>query len=231
MSDVDVRTIPGVESDGHRPVTFHAETALHYACEFGQQQMAKALLDRGASRMSRENWQGTPLHHGALSGHLSCVLLLIGRPGKMRMTPAEVDARNIHGRTSLHHAAEGGFEKVCGVLLAAGAQLDARSNDGFTPLMIALQFHPTNLALHTLLAGGGHAAQLPGTVCDHCGKTAEQANVKLLKVCGSCHGMRFCDAACQKAGWPGHKAACKARVKEREEAKPYKPTYFPSSSP
>jgi MYND finger len=83
--------------------------------------------------------------------------------------------------------------------------------------MIALEEHPTNTALHALLSGAG-PAQLPGTFCDHCGKTAEQASVTSLKTCGACHGMRYCSAACQKAAWPAHKAACKARAAEREEA-------------
>ena len=105
---------------------------------------------------------------------------------------------------------------MCGVLIVAGARLDMKTVEGFTPLMLALQEHPTNTALLALLSGNG-PTQLPGTFCDHCGKTAEQAKVKLLKVCGACHGMRFCDAACQKAAWPEHKEACKARVAEREE--------------
>ena len=55
--------------------------------------MCKALLQHGASRMAREAEQRTPLHFAASQGHLSCVLLLIGRPGKSLMTPEEVDRR------------------------------------------------------------------------------------------------------------------------------------------
>ena len=218
VSDVDsLRTVPGKSPQG-QVEPCHNETALNIACAMGQQPMCKALLTRGASRMSRDNLQRIPLHWAAREGNLSCVLVLIGRPGKALMTPAEVDAVDEHGHTALHLAACGGFEKACGVLLQAGARLDAKTEDGFTPLMCAQQEHPTHAALLALLSGQGPSSQpLPGTVCDHCGKTAEQASVKLLKVCGNCHGVRFCNAACQTAAWPGHKKACRARVAEREE--------------
>ena len=82
--------------------------------------------------------------------------------------------------------------------------------------MDAQQKHPANAALHALLSGAG-PAQLPGTVCDHCGKTPAEAAISCFKACGHCHDARYCDAACQQAAWPGHKAACRARKAEREE--------------
>ena len=216
MSDVDVRTLQGTDERGEPEPFFHA-TALHLACQRGQQPMCKALLNRGASRMARDSLQRIPVHHAAYSGHLSCVLLLVGRPGKVLMTPDEVNAgADVKGTTALHLAALGGFDKVCGVLIQAGARLDAKLMSGHTPLMLAQKKHPTNAALLALLSGAG-PAHLPGTVCDHCGKTAEQATVPFLKSCGACYGMRYCGAACSAAAWPGHKAACKARVAEREE--------------
>ena len=105
-----------------------------------------------------------------------------------------------------------------------GARLDVKDGDGDTPLMCAQEGHPEKASMIELLSGRG-PANPPGTVCDHCGKTAEQASVPWLKTCGACHGMRFCSSACQAAAWPGHKAACKVRVAEREEAT--KPTFFP----
>ena len=133
------------------------------------------------------------------------------------MTPDEVDAVAVNGGTALHVAAHEGHGKVCGFLLEAGARLDLKTSRGNTPLMYAQQFQPTNAALHALLSGAG-PAQLPGTVCDHCGKTAAQASVSSLKGCAQCHDARYCGAACGAAAWPGHKKACKARAKEREEA-------------
>ena len=215
MSDPDVLTVPGEMDDG-KAVPAFSQTALHLACAKGQQQMARALLKRGANRMARDSLQRTPLICAA-RGDLSCCVLLVGQPGRRKISPEEVNAVDVNGGTALHHAAGKGHEKNCGFLLEAGARLDARSISGHTPLMIAQEFHPTNATLHALLSGAGPAA-LPGTVCDHCGMTAAQASVNNLKACSNCHDARYCGAACSAAAWPGHKAACRARAKAREEA-------------
>ena len=215
VSDVDVRTLFGVNANGQVSPSYNA-TPLHLACERGRQQMAKALLKRGANRMVRESLQRTPLFTASLGGHLSCVVLLVGQPGRSKMTPDEVNTVTEKGFMALHVAAQNGHVKICGVLLEAGARLDAETYQGATPFLLAQQKHPTNAPLLALLSGGSPAQPLPGTVCDHCGKTAAQASVPFLKTCGSCHGMRYCGAVCSAAAWPGHKAACRARAAERE---------------
>jgi ankyrin repeat protein len=215
LYDVDVRTVPGVHSNSGEAVRHFNMTALHFACLRGQLNMCKALLGRGADRMARDSEQWTPLHCAAQHGHLSCVVMLVGRQGKVRMTPTEVDAAAENGATALHWAAYYGCDQICGVLLGAGALLDSAS-DGLTPLMIAQHYHPTNAALLALLSGDG-PSQPPGLVCDHCGQTAEGASVDALRPCGRCYVVRYCGKECQLAAWPGHKAACKARVEEREE--------------
>ena len=212
MSDVDFRTVAGTDENG-KPIPHWNESSLLIACSNGQRLMAKALLRRSASRMAKNNQKQTPLHCAAISGHLLCVVLLVG-PEKKKMTPEEVDAKDINGRTALHlTAAKSGSEHVCGVLLEAGARLDAMDSDGWTPLMHAQESHPTNAALHALLSGAD-PANLPGTVCDHCGKTAAQASVNCLQGCKQCSAVRYCGAACQTAAWPAHKKACKARAAE-----------------
>jgi ankyrin repeat protein len=217
VNDVNAEcTVAGVlPKNGETVPVFHS-TPLHMACQWGQHRMAKALLKRGADRTARDSWQRMPLVWTAHNGHLACSVLLLGQPGRYKMTASEVNAADESGFTALHAAAWQGFEKICGVLLEAGARLDAKAIYGFTPLMIAQQEHPTNAALHALLAGGG-PAQPPGTVCDHCGKTAAQASVNNLKACSQCQAVRYCGAACSVAAWPGHKAACKARAAERAE--------------
>jgi ankyrin repeat protein len=214
LYDVDVRTVPGVQLSGEALSVFN-RTALHEACQRGDLLMCKALLSRGADRMARDSMQWTPLHWAAVNGHLSCVVMLVGRPGKVRMTPAEVDATDDAGVTALHYAACFGSDQICGVLLGAGALVDAKNSDGDTPLMLAQRYHPTNAALLALLSGDA-PEQLFGLVCDGCGLTAEQAGVRKLRECSKCYDVRYCGKQCQLAAWPGHKEACKAKVEERE---------------
>ena len=215
VSDVDVRTLPGVDPNGQAAPAFNM-TALHIACDKGQASMRKALLSQGADRMARDSNQLTPLHWAAHWGHLSCVVMLVGRPGKVRMTPAEVDAVEDKGWTALYHAAQQGHYQICGVLLGAGARLDAKTLAGSSPIMIVRRYQPTNAALLALLSGDG-MTQPPGLVCDHCGLTAEAASVKALKACAKCYVVHYSGQECQLAAWPGHKEACKARAKELEE--------------
>ena len=183
VSDVDVRTVPGVDGRTREAIPVFNKTALHMACERGLLTMCKALLSRGADRMARDSRQWTPLHLAAREGHLSCAVMLVGRPDKVRMTPAEVDAVTENGATALHFAAAKGCDQICCVLLGAGAKLDVKAKDGWTPHMVAQQNHPANVALHALLSVDG-PAQPPGLVCDHCGLTAEHASVRSLKDCG-----------------------------------------------
>jgi ankyrin repeat protein len=216
LCDVDARTVPGVEPTTGEAVSAFNRTALHMACEKGLLAMCKALLSRGADRMARDSRQWTPLHMAARWGHVSCVVMLVGRPGNVRMTPAEVDAADEKGATALHIAAHYGSDQICGVLLAAGALLDAKYSYGQTPLMFAQHRHPTNAALLALLSGNA-PAQLFGLVCDGCGLTAEQAGVRKLRECSKCYDVRYCGKQCQLAAWPEHKEACKAKVKKRQE--------------
>ena len=217
LVDVDVRTGAGVEPDGSPSTVLFGRTALHIACSLGLFEFVKALLRAGADPMAKDSVSGTPLHVAAIHGQLACVTHLLGRPDNPKMTPAEVDAADARGVTSLHVAACHGHERVCAVLIQAGASLAARTQFGTTPLTFAQQKHPTKASLLTLLSGAG-PEHPSGTVCDHCGKTAEQAGIRCLKVCGFCQNARYCCEACAAADWRRHKKACRDHVAEREEA-------------
>jgi ankyrin repeat protein len=212
MSDADVRSVPGIQPNG-QPVPVFNCTPLHLACSYGHQAIVRALLRRGALRTARDSLQSTPLHHACREGHLFLAALLVGRPGRYKLTPDEVNATHVNGFTPLHYAAAYGHIQCCGMLIAAGSRLDVRSADGSTPLMRAQHEHPANAELHALLAGGG-PAQAPGTLCDHC--CEPEAETK-LKSCVDCLVARYCGTACANAAWRSHKSECRritaARVK------------------
>jgi len=147
---------------------------------------------------------------------LLCVTQLLGKQGRYKLTPDEVNAADVDVLTPLHYAANNGHREICGVLIAAGARLDA--NDAFnpygrTPLMIAQQNHPSNTILLDLLAGRG-PEHPPGLVCDECG--TPDAEVR-LSTCTGCLVARYCGSACSAAAWPAHKAECRRVQAAREE--------------
>jgi ankyrin repeat protein len=211
VADVDVRTVAGVDADGDDA----GQTALHIACTRGQNKMAKELLKRGASRAARDGKQQTALHICAFFGELSCLVAVLGHPGDYKMTPADVNAVGKLGGTPLHYAAFVGNIQCCGALIGGGAQLDARTNTGETPLLLAQREHPSNAELHALLAGQGPALA-PGTVCDHCGRPEEAS--RHLKNCDGCRAARYCGVACQTAAWPAHEEECRRRKAHREHS-------------
>ena len=161
----------------------------------------------------------TALHIAALAGNVACTALLLGRPGKYKMSASEIDAVGEQGGTALHLAATHGHVECCGLLVAAGAAQDAtmpfRSPTGVvhaTPLQMARMAQPNNRRLIQLLSGAD--ATPPGTCCAHCG-TSEAATS--LRACSGCLFARFCCDACAVAAWPAHKLECRRLKARREE--------------
>jgi len=97
----------------------------------------------------------------------------------------EVNAANYRGETALHGVAFRGANEVVDYLVAQGADLDARTVDGWSPLAIARglsysDFYKAQVLtaahLEALMAergisseGGGHT--VPGSVCHDCLQT------------------------------------------------------------
>jgi len=213
VADVDVRTVPGVNVRSGEAAPTFGNTALHLACQVGQDKMLGNLLRSGASRTARDSWQATPLHYASMFGHLSLIVQLLGRAGAYRISPADVSAADRFARTPLHLAAHNGHDKICRLLVAAGAQLDARAIDGCTPRMLAELQHPTNTSLLDLLAGRGPVQS--GISCDTCGQLDEPSC--RLTQCSGCQLACYCSAACQHAAWKAHKPECGRLKAEREE--------------
>ena len=115
--------------------TRHGVTPLALASARGHAAVVEALLDGGADP-NRASPQGeTPLMVAARTGVVDSVAALL-RHGAV----AGVDAREgWRGQTALMWAAAEGHAAVVAPLVAAGADVDARSEGGFTPLAFAVR--------------------------------------------------------------------------------------------
>ena len=136
----------GGEADA---ATRHGVRPLALASAGGHDAVIEALLAAGADA----NWaspQGeTPLMAAARTGVVDSVETLL-RHG----AAATVDAREgWRGQTALMWAAAEGHAAVVAPLVAAGADVDARSDGGFTPLAFAVRAGH-GAAVEALLAAG-----------------------------------------------------------------------------
>ena len=104
-----------------------AETLLHAAAGYGQLEMVRELLKRGASIDLQSNLGLTALMSAAIFGHLSIVLVLLQHS-------ANLDLQDISGATALMMAAGGGHEACVQALLRAKANTELFDAHGRTAL-------------------------------------------------------------------------------------------------
>jgi ankyrin repeat protein len=129
-------------------------TALHWAAERGNPELARVLLAAGANTAAAtRNGHHTPLHVAAARGQVAVVrLLLAGSTAR-----AGVNAPTTTGATPLHFAAASGSAETVSVLIDAGADVNAREPQWEqTPLMFAAGSGRTE-AVKLLLTRGAHA--------------------------------------------------------------------------
>ncbi len=102
---------------------------LHYAVWKGHTQVAKMLLKAGADLESKEIDAETPLHYAAASGELSAVKLLVSKGAKVNYVSKI-------GSTPLSYAAsrKGGYPQIVKFLIAKGADVKAKRDNGWTLL-------------------------------------------------------------------------------------------------
>ena len=133
----------GVSPDAIEP-RFYGRTPLHFLCDSniipslasGLVVCFELLRDAGANLEAVDHNRNTPLHCAARSCTPELLSLLV-------QARVKLDVTCIGGTTALHQAARmsGGRATECvGLLLAGGADVDARCNTGMSPLSFALDF-------------------------------------------------------------------------------------------
>ncbi len=119
-------------------------TALHVAIREESGKAMETLLQSPATDVNAINQAGeTPLMLAAIKGRLDWVRTLVQRGALV----------NDAGWTALHYAAAGPNEHVVRWLLEQGAEVDARSPNGTTPLMMAAGYGGLSGAEALIAAG------------------------------------------------------------------------------
>lgn len=104
----------------------------HVAAGVGNVKALKKYLEGKVDQ--RTGWKETPLHYACSAGQSEACKFLLSQG-------ADVDARNVLGSSAMHYAAitldEDKTRKVVDLLLAAGADINAKDKDGLMPLDMA----------------------------------------------------------------------------------------------
>jgi ankyrin repeat protein len=97
------------------------ETALMYLAMFGETELARALIRRGA-QVNQPGW--TPLHYAAATGQLGMIRFLV------EDQHAYIDAPSANGTTPLMMAAREGQTRAARLLVELGADPSLRNQAG-----------------------------------------------------------------------------------------------------
>jgi ankyrin repeat protein len=108
-------------------------TLLHETVRRGDDDVARVLLDYGASLEARNGRHETPLHTAAKHNRSGLVRLLLQRN-------AQIDAREIQGQTPLHFAVHYDSPDAMAILIQHGADQNALDDKGRSCFYHAVQF-------------------------------------------------------------------------------------------
>ena len=131
---------------------------LHFACSSGSPDSVKMLVRAGAGVRVTNNYGDTCLIFAASRGHTEIVRYLVG------LKEVEVDHTDDEDGTALHWAADNNHADVVQVLIDAGANIEVRDNNGYSPLLWSCSSGSLDVAKLLVRAGarvrvtdnGGH---------------------------------------------------------------------------
>lgn len=146
----DAATVQALVQRGFDPNTPNETgvSALHWALQSESFKAATALAQAPGLAADKDNEHGeTPLMMAALKGQKAIVVTLLARGARVNKT----------GWTPLHYAASGADAEVVSLLIARQADLEARSPNGTTALMMAAGYGP-EASVDLLLAAKAQAS-------------------------------------------------------------------------
>eukprot|EP01018_Ginkgo_biloba_P001904 Gb_17699 [translate_table: standard] len=114
-------------------------SSLHTLVQCGDLMSLKKRLQESPSLLNARNpvMSQTPLHVAAASNKIDIVKFLLNCSGPEQL---ELEAKNMYGETPLHMAAKNGCPEVVRLLLDHDALIEARANNGMTPLHLAVWY-------------------------------------------------------------------------------------------
>lgn len=105
------------------------KSLLHIACEKGRIDCVRVLLDAKADIVPRDAWRQTPLMFCMQAHYYEVAEVLLDR------CPSQINIPDTFGKMALHCAAESGCEESVDLLIKYGADVNAQTSEGNTPLM------------------------------------------------------------------------------------------------
>ncbi|KAF8420375.1 hypothetical protein EV426DRAFT_706146 [Tirmania nivea] len=185
------------------------DTPLHCASEYGHQEIAKLLIERGADIAAAGGGGYTPLHCASEYGHQEIAKLLIERG-------ADIAAAGGDGYTPLHCASEYGHQEFAKLLIERGADIAAAGGDGYTPLHCASEYGHQEIAKLLIERGADIAAAGgDGDTPLHCASgNGHQEIAKLLIERGAdiAAAGRGGNTPLHCASWSGHQEIAKLLI-------------------
>jgi Ankyrin repeats (3 copies)/MYND finger len=195
----------GVDADNLRPARF---TPLMRACLSAKYTETKMLLKAGASRHQKDSTGSWPLQYCLSGTSMACLQLLLGTAPNWHYTPEQLNdaSTDIHGWPVLGMAVCCGSAEACKLLIAAGADTHATVPDGGAVIDyadLARKLWPDRPELAALFDPDAMQEPLVPPCCAGCQKGGMK-----LRACSTCHAVRYCSTACQRAHWRAHKPVC-----------------------
>ena len=113
----------------------NGSTPLSVASKFGFLKSCRLLLNYGADINYKNQNGGTPLIAAIVNNHFELVDEMI------REFSADPNYIHENGQTLIHMAAVKGFNKVIKILLKYGVDINCKTEDGRTPLLLAVDYN------------------------------------------------------------------------------------------
>ncbi|XP_032308336.1 eye-specific diacylglycerol kinase isoform X1 [Drosophila ananassae] len=129
---------------GFSPILEQTSDAVLLAAQSGDLNMLRALHEQGYSLQSVNKNGQTALHFACKYNHKDIVKYIISCATRRVINMADKE----RGQTALHIAAEQNRRDICVMLVAAGANLQARDSGGNTAMMVAFNKNANEIATY-----------------------------------------------------------------------------------